>query len=286
MRSLHLAFVFTIAGIHALHAQVRSRPLPVGFLRADGIVTVTFVVTDSAIRRIEGNETFLPDGLASRWRILPSDAPPFDVRAGAMVHVFYDVESGKLPLVGQVTDGPRAGDFYYNGDRHAALALGRSVPAAAFQRDSSPSPARDSALARFRAAFVDTSARRALATFFHKVGPLPPSTPIRELSVWRAPIPDAADTLYVVHGERWYDEGTTTIFDLWAVRNQGRLRIVRVHGPETSDPDYKGSPFEEPWGVLRFGSRTMVVFERQLYLGRVPVVAELLADGDVRVVPP
>jgi hypothetical protein len=30
----------------------------------------------------------------------------------------------------------------------------------------------------------------------------------------------------------------------------------------------------------------MVVFERQLYLGRVPVLAELLAGGDVRVVPP
>lgn len=278
--------LITLLHTLALDGQTRSRSLPVGFLRADGIVTVAFVVTDSAVRRVNGDESFLPDGLASKWTILRPDSAPLTVQAGAMVHVLSEVGGAKLRLVGQVTDGPRAPDFYYAGDRHVGLALGRSVPVAALRRDSLGVAARETILARFRTEFVDTTARRAIANLFHRVGPLPPSTPIRDIVVWWAPVPETNDTLYVVQGERWYDDGSTTIFALWGIQSQGRLKIVRRRGPDTSDRDYKGSPLEEPWAVFRFNSRTMLVFERKLYLGNVAVLAELLPGDRTRLVPP
>jgi len=258
----------------------------VGFLRADGIVTVSFVLMDSGVQRVRGSETLLPNGLASRWRVFPPGAASFDVQAGAMVHVFYNTEGEPLSLVGQVTDGPRARDFDWAGARNVAFALGRAVPAAPFAWDSSASPTRDGVLALLRAGFIDTTARRAQATFFHRTGPLSPSTPIREVRVWRAPIPESDDTLYAAQAERWYDDGGTTIFDLWAVQSHGRLQIIRRRGPETSDADYKGSPSEEPWAVFRYGGRTMVVFDQVLYLGRIPVLVEALSGNRVRVLAP
>src|SRR5260370_19410639 len=154
MHSLRTLLLFSVTGLHALHAQAHSRPLPVGFFRADGIVTVAFIVTDSAIRPIQGDETFVPDGLAPRWTIVTRGAAPFDVRAGAMVHVVYDVASGKLPLVGQVTAVPRASDFDYHGDRHDGVAFGRSVPAGVFHRYSSPSPPYKTVLPQFLPQFL------------------------------------------------------------------------------------------------------------------------------------
>ena len=286
MHSACAALVFLVNGMRVLPGQTPTRPLPVGFLRADGIVTVSFVLMDSGVQRVRGSETLLPNGLAPRWRVFPSGAAPFDVRAGAMVHVFYNTEGEPLSLVGQVTDGPRAQEFDWFGARNVALALGRPVPATAFGQDSSASPTRDSVLARLRAGFIDTTARRVQATFFHRTGPLAPSTPIRELKVWRAPIPESDDTLYAAQAERWYDDGSITIFDLWAVQSHGRLQIIRRRGPDTSDRDYKGSPSEEPWAVFRYGGRTMVVFDQVLYLGRVPVLVEVLPGSRVRVLAP
>lgn len=286
MRTPTLAILLTAIYAQAVIGQTRSRPLPVGFLRADGIVAVAFVVTDSAVRPLHGDETFLPDALASQWTILRPDSAPLTLKAGAMVHVFSNGESTPIPHVGQVTDGPRAPDFSYAGDRHVGLALGRSVPGETFRRDSTASPARDSILRRFRAEFVDTIARRVLANFFHRTGPLAPTSAIHDFTIWRAAIPETTDTLYVVQGERWYDEGSTTIFALWGVQSRGRLRIVRRRGPDNADGDYKGSPYEAPWAVFRLDGRTMLVFERQFYEGNVPVLAELLAGDRVRLVPP
>jgi hypothetical protein len=285
VRSVCLASASSVAGILALSAQVATPPLSVAFLRADGIVSVAFVITDSAVTRVRGDEDSLTNALSLRWLVLPSGGAPFRVNAGAMVHAFHVIESGSVPELGQITDGPRGEDWSWNGGRHEAVALGRTVSAAAFVLDSSSSSARDALLTRLRTLYVDTTARRALAKAFHREGPLAPSTPIRELRTWRAAIPETEDTLYVAQAERWYDEGSTTIFNLWAVQSHGRLRVIRLRGPETSDADYKGNPSEQPWAVFRLRGRILLVFERQFYLGIVPVLAEVLAGDSVRVTP-
>jgi hypothetical protein len=262
---MRFSVLFAVASaliVRPARAQADSRRLQVGFLRADGIVTVAFIVTDSSIRQVTDSDTSVP--LPPRWFITPYDGPPFDVRSGVMLRVFrYGTESGSVWDLGQMTDAPR-GPATRPMSYRIGLALGVSVPAAVFQVDSSPSATRQQLLSLLQTVFVDSSGRRPLVV---PPGHVPPTGHIRRVRTWQAPVPTTQDTLYVAHAERWYEGSAVWLFDLWATRAAGQFHVIRSSGPTDSDPSYKGGLAEEPVGLFTYRGRTFILFNRYGYLG-------------------